>query len=144
MLRSLFIYIIVVTLIIVFETSFGAVNDGFLNKLPLGSRFRFRAFLFAVRALGYNIIVTSGLRTAAEQNALHKLNPKNAKAGNSTHERGLALDLNLVKGGLWLKKASPREEWEKTGVPALAAFFGISWGGSAFPNYYDPVHFELR
>jgi hypothetical protein len=123
--------------------SFGVANDSYLNKLPVLSRFRFRAFLYACRALGYNPIVTSGLRTTAQQARLVAINPKNAKAGTSTHEKGIAIDLNFVKGAIHLKKASPKADWDKTGIPALALFFGVKWGGTAFANYYDPVHFEL-
>ncbi len=138
-----FFRILIVLILIMSLLTFGATNDGFIQQLPLFARYRFRAFLYAVRSLGYNIIITSGLRTAAEQNRLHAINPKNAKGGGSSHETGKALDLNFTKGAIHLRKASPLEDWNNSGIPALAAFFGIKWGGTAYKTYYDPVHFEL-
>jgi hypothetical protein len=72
------------------------------------------------------------------------LNNKNAKPGHSKHERGFAIDINLVSlAGKQYKKDTSLADWLSTGVPQLAAKLGIKWGGNSFVNYFDPIHFEL-
>jgi hypothetical protein len=122
--------------------TFGTANDVHLKSLPFISRLRFAAFLFAVSALGWRIIITSSVRSFAQQSRLFQANNKNARPGTSTHERGLALDINLIKGAVWLKKETPREVWLASKVPQLAKMLGMKWGGD-FVGYSDAVHFEL-
>lgn len=90
----------------------------------------------------WEVIWTSGYRTFEKQAALHEENPNNAKAGESDHNYGFAFDLNLKnkKTGVQLKKASPKSDWEATGIIKQAKKMGLSWGGD-YKNYYDPVHF---
>jgi hypothetical protein len=118
-----------------------ATANRFLAALPVLNRIRFRAFLLACQARGWEPIITSGVRDAAAQERLHKQNPKNPKTVG-THD-GRALDLNFVKGKIHLKKATPAAEWRASGIIAIAKSLGIKWGGEIFKTYYDPVHFQL-
>ena len=92
---------------------------------------------------GYSVIITSANRTFAKQAALKKENPKNAAAGASKHNFGVAWDINLYQGKTFVRKADSKEKWLNTGVPQIAASMGLKWGGMAFEGYYDPVHFEV-
>jgi hypothetical protein len=121
----------------------GTQNDAMLAALPLLSRLRFKAFLLLCLAKGWTVLITSGLRTAAQQNALHAKDSRNAVAGHSSHEVGHAIDLNFSKDGVYLRKATDKATWEKSGIPAIAKTLGITWGGTAFKTLYDPVHFQI-
>ena len=71
------------------------------------------------------------------------INSKNGKPGYSTHNYGLAIDMNAQKGATWLRKESPKQDWINSGIPAIAKKHNLIWGGEAFTNYYDPIHFHL-
>jgi|GEM_PF-1803875 hypothetical protein len=103
----------------------------------------FRRFIAGVERLGYKVIVTTSYRTFAEQLRLKKENPKNATPGLSHHNYGMAIDINLLKGIKWWKKATPKAEWEATGVPQLARSMGLQWGGD-YADYHDPIHFNVK
>ncbi|KAA9339869.1 M15 family metallopeptidase [Hymenobacter busanensis] len=116
-----------------------------LKALERVTALRLRVFFLLCRVcLGLRAIITSGLRSTAQQAALHAADPRNAAAGSSSHERGLSADVNFLDaaGNNVLRKATPKSVWEKSGVVALAALCGLRWGGTAFPGYYDPVHFD--
>jgi hypothetical protein len=90
-------------------------------------------FVSALRAAGYNPIITSVRRSRATQERLYRdyLAGRNpypvAVPGTSRHERGLAWDMVVENpeyvGGIW-----------NTVAPNV-----FKWGGRA-----DPVHFEFR
>jgi hypothetical protein len=114
-----------------------------IEKLHPSVRDKFAKFFADVeRKLGLQMIATSGTRTDEEQALLNKENPANAKAGLSDHNYGFALDINVLdkSGKVILRKASPKAEWEKSGVIAIAKQHGINWGGD-FKSYADNVHF---
>jgi hypothetical protein len=92
----------------------------------------------------WNVHITSGKRSRAEQEKLYHQNKKNAKPGTSKHELGLALDINLYSTFTLqhIRKADSKSAWEATGVPAIAKRFGLKWGGE-FRTYHYPVHFEI-
>jgi peptidoglycan L-alanyl-D-glutamate endopeptidase CwlK len=104
---------------------------------------RFKEFISRVeKELGLQIIATSGYRTWERQAELKKENPSNASAGNSAHNYGFALDVNVLdkSGNSLLKKATSKQKWIDSGVVRIAKDMGFSWGGD-FKNYHDPVHF---
>ncbi len=122
-------------------------NNLILEKLH--PKYRPLVNLLMIRAkneLGLISTLTSGLRDFAEQAELHKLNPKNARPGYSSHNFGFAVDLNVTdpKTGKTLKKASPQADWIKSGLIKIAKEIGLKWGGDQFKEYYDPVHFYIN
>jgi|TARA_R110000803_G_scaffold25320_7_gene60520 peptidoglycan L-alanyl-D-glutamate endopeptidase CwlK len=103
----------------------------------------FKEFISRVeKELGLQIIATSGYRTWKKQAALKKANPKNAAAGDSDHNYGFALDINVLNkdGKNILRKATSKKKWEDSGIVKMAKNMGFKWGGD-FSNYHDPIHF---
>jgi len=127
----------------VIETALSTEQDYFIDDLHPKAQPVFRAFIAKVQAMGWNVILTSGYRTFAEQADLKAENASNASPGSSFHNFGLAIDLNIQKGLTMIRKADSKELWLKTGVPQLGKSMGLVWGGD-FTSYHDPVHFEYR
>lgn len=121
----------------------GNQNLQLLDAFPNESKSRFVQFINATNALGWFFIITSGVRDKIQQLALKKQNDKNATPGHSKHELKLAIDVNLINGGVQLTSLSSKSAWQSSGVPQVAETLGIGWGGESFKNYYDPIHFEL-
>lgn len=118
-----------------------------MNKLKLEeanpvSKLQFEKLIAAMEAKGYTVTITSLYRSFAKQQELKNENSKNASAGTSAHNYGMAMDINLNKDGKWLSKTSSEQDWINTGVVGIAKGLGLRWGGDAFPTYYDPIHFE--
>lgn len=122
------------------KKKFAASNTKFFNTLNPAVKSRFKSFLKDIERAGFAYVITSAYRSPAEQAKLKKINPKNAAAGYSPHNYGIALDINLVKGKEWINKNSTIASWNKTGVPKIAKKYGLEWGGN-FSGYHDPVHF---
>lgn len=123
--------------------SFGGIADKELAQLDFFFAVRVRAWLLLVRVLlGLSVLVTSGRRSHAQQLAQHladRRNPAPNPARPDVHMRGVALDVNFMRGGLIvLRKADSPVEWAK--VYALADLCGIS-NGSRFNGYPDNNHF---
>lgn len=106
-------------------------------------------------ARGVNIIITQGLRTIAEQDALYaqgRTKPgnivTNAKGGTSYHNYGLAIDFGLLlpdgKQVSWdLKRDADGDkvaDW--TEVVQEAKTLGFEWGGD-FVSITDAPHFQM-
>lgn len=107
---------------------------------------RFAEFAARVeKELGLTIKATSGFRTWEKQAQLKAQNSQNASAGNSAHNYGFALDVNILdkNGNIILRKASTRKQWLDSGIVALAKSMGFKWGGD-FSSYHDPIHFYLE
>jgi hypothetical protein len=107
----------------------------------------FSLFIHKLNQNGYSVVITSTLRTFEEQEYLHEINKKNAKPGESEHNYGTAIDINVHKNVyciplIKLMKKDCKEIWEASNVPTIAKEFSLKWGGD-FKNYYDPVHFEI-
>ena len=110
-------------------------------------RERFRAWLHACDERGLDLLVTCTLRTNAEQDALYAIGRTkpgkkvtNAKAGQSAHNYGLALDfVPLVDGKpMWSDK---HPAWKQAGE--LCPQFGLEWAGTwtrfrEFPHVQVP------
>lgn len=98
----------------------------------------------AEQGLGIVIRVTQGLRTFEEQQALYDMGRTKpgkivtkAKAGQSYHQYGLAVDLvEIVNNGLdW--------NYDMSKLLPYAEKYDIDWGG-AWVGFKDYPHFEKR
>jgi peptidoglycan L-alanyl-D-glutamate endopeptidase CwlK len=94
---------------------------------------------------GVDCIVICGTRTYAEQDAIYaqgrtKPGPirTKAKAGESRHNFGLAIDLGLFVGGKYLEDSS---FYDHIGA-IVAKFPTLEWGGSW--KFVDDPHVEYR
>jgi peptidoglycan L-alanyl-D-glutamate endopeptidase CwlK len=93
------------------------------------------------------MIVTQGLRTFAEQDALYKQVPKvtNAKGGQSIHNYGLAFDFCLKKDktAIWdtMKDFDGDKHSDWMEIVDLFKSKGYVWGGD-FKSIKDAPHFE--
>ncbi|CAH1194590.1 hypothetical protein PAECIP111892_01752 [Paenibacillus auburnensis] len=106
-------------------------------------------------AAGIPIVITQGLRTIAEQNALYaqgRTAPGNvvthARGGYSNHNFGVAIDFALLtndgRSVSWDTKIDADRDgmadWNE--VIAIAKALGFTWGGD-FKSIYDAPHFEM-
>ncbi|MEC0370061.1 M15 family metallopeptidase [Paenibacillus chibensis] len=104
---------------------------------------------------GVPIVITQGLRTIAEQDALYaqgRTKPgaivTNAKGGYSNHNFGMAIDFALLmpdgKSVSWDMKrdgnCSGTADWYE--VVAEAKALGFAWGGDWY-SFKDYPHFEM-
>ncbi|MGI4872017.1 MAG: M15 family metallopeptidase [Janthinobacterium lividum] len=122
---------------------FGVANDQKIKDLDYWFAVRLQIFLHAVRLiLGIQVLVVSGRRTAAQQDALHAADSRNPPAAKgSSHMAGKAVDLNFFRNGVAvLQKATPPAKWAQ--VYFLAASCGIL-NGSRFTGYPDNNHFYI-
>ena len=99
----------------------------------------------AEKELGIKLRVVSALRTWAEQDELYAQGRTksgkivtNARAGQSLHNFGLAIDVVEIKNGKALWK---NPNWNK--IAALGKSIGFAWGGN-FKTIKDKPHFEKR
>ena len=124
------------------EKALALVCPEFANKI--------RAASDALNADGTFILVVSGLRTAAEQNALYAQGRTalghvvtNAKAGQSMHNYGLGADIvpyiSGSTGQLNWRASTPQFQHM---VSALKAQ-GLEWGGDWKGSLGDYDHFQL-
>lgn len=97
---------------------------------------------------GINVQITSGLRTYTEQDRLYaqgRTRPgnivTNAKAGQSIHNFGLAIDYVLVNEdgskAIW----SVTSEWRR--VAAIGKQLGFQWGGD-WSSFRDYPHLDMQ
>ena len=126
-------------------------NLGSLNKKALAKLEPFIARVEARLALkGVTVEVISGLRSWATQAALYasgrtKAGPivTKAKAGSSWHNYGLAIDLGLFKGGVYLDEKKPAEADKLYAeIGKLAASMGIEWAGK-WKTFAETPHFQV-
>ncbi len=123
------------------EAALATVNPDLANKV--------RAAADSLAATGTHLLVVSGLRTANQQNVLYaqgRTTPghivTNAKAGQSMHNYGLAVDivpyLSGQTGQLNWQPATPQFQ---AMVAALVAQ-GLVWGGD-WKSLPDNDHFQM-
>lgn len=114
-----------------------------------------RQLIKDAHAIGINIIITQGLRTTAEQNALYAQGRTapgkivtNAKGGYSYHNFGLAFDFAVTNasGGTVYWDTSidtnkdKAKDWYQVGK--LGQKLGLEWGG-AWTGFVDMPHFQM-
>lgn len=96
---------------------------------------------------GYQAFITDGYRSNEEQNQLYAQGRSipgnivtNAKAGESPHNYGLAIDIAFRPDG------SNKAEWNTEmyqKIQTLANELGLTWGGS-WTGFTDKPHYELK
>lgn len=114
-----------------------------LNDLqPLVKR-QAKAIIDDMAMLGHEVRITEGYRTKERQEALYaqgRTTPgrivTNARAGESLHNYGVAVDFVFRKDGYDASK----ELWETLG--AIGEQHGFRWGGR-WQEFIDRPHFEL-
>jgi peptidoglycan LD-endopeptidase CwlK len=125
-------------------------SEAVLANVDSGLADKVRAAANQLATLGTYLLVVSGLRTAAEQNALYAQGRNgapghivtNAKAGYSMHNYGLAVDVVPYLSG-----KSGQLNWDsntpqfRAMVAALEAQ-GLVWGGE-WKIFPDPDHFQM-
>jgi len=137
--------LLMVVLLFVFgkKIYLSAKQESFISELNPQEQKRFRKLIDKIqKQTGWTMTITSGYRDFAKQEYLKRVNSKNANAGYSEHNYGIALDMVAEKDGQKLRKSSSIRNWEQTGIPQIAKQMGFRWGGD-FTNYHDPVHFGL-
>lgn len=104
------------------------------------------AFLAACEAAGADVLVTCTLRSGEDQDALWaqgRTKPghivTNARAGQSAHNFGLAIDIvPMVNGKPDWNGSDPI--WKQIGEHGVAA--GLTWLGSPGSSFSEQPHFE--
>ncbi|MBA9088827.1 peptidoglycan L-alanyl-D-glutamate endopeptidase CwlK [Fontibacillus solani] len=98
-------------------------------------------------ARGVPILITQGLRTIAEQDALYaqgrtKLGQivTNARGGYSNHNFGVAIDFALLQSDGKSVSWTVGKEWMV--VVEIAKSLGFEWGGD-WKSFKDMPHFEM-
>lgn len=105
-------------------------------------------------AIGISVLITQGLRSEEEQNALYEKGRTSqgaivtyARGGESYHNYGLAIDFALLnaKGkALWDLEydgnRNGKSDWHE--VVALAKSMGFSWGGD-WKEFRDYPHLQM-
>ena len=91
--------------------------------------------------LGVPMFASEVIRTPERQNDLYALGHSKARAGESPHQFGLAVDLvHSLKG--W---GLDEKQWQLVGhvghETAKALGIAVEWGGDW--KFYDPAHWEL-
>ena len=83
-------------------------------------------FLAKAKLQGVEVEITCGFRSFEEQTKLYNQVPKvtNAKAGESFHNYGLAIDVIFIKNG----KRTYDGDWQKLGQ--IGKQCGLEWGGT--------------
>lgn len=101
-----------------------------------------RAFIAAAQKRGLPILLVSALRTDAEQNALFEKGVTKARAGQSPHNHGMAVDI-VHYNRLW---NLTEREWAVLGLigkeVARKRHIKVTWGGDW--KFYDPAHWEIE
>jgi peptidoglycan LD-endopeptidase CwlK len=103
-----------------------------------------RKLIAACADAGVPIIITSTLRTAAEQDRLYAQGRTapgpivtKLKGGQGIHETGQAFDVMPVNGGY----NAPTSVWNKIGQ--LGESIGLEWGGN-WKSFKDLPHFQIK
>ena len=102
---------------------------------------------------GYTVKITQTLRSTDYQNSLYNIgrNSKgdvigkvvtNAKGSNSMHEYGLAFDIAIYKGGVYMTGETEEKGANAYKIAgAIGKKVGLFWGGD-FSGFYDAGHFQ--
>ena len=107
-----------------------------------------RQLIKQAHAEGIFIIITQGLRTTKEQNALYEQGRTkpgkivtNARGGYSYHNFGLAFDYCVcdIVGGKLIPNWYVDKRWKRVG--AIGKTLGLEWGGD-WTSFKDYPHFQ--
>ena len=123
------------------QGEFDKKNIQQLNELHPLSKDKFVNFLSEIQKLGFVVVITDAYRPISESVRLKKLNPKNATPGFSSHNYGMALDIDVkLPNGNFFGKTN-LQKWKDSGILPIAKKYGFRWGGD-FKDYADGVHFD--
>lgn len=111
-------------------------NDQEIRNLHPTFGLKVARFIRDLEKQGANVIITDGLRSWEEQTQLYNSGQTPAQAGNSFHNYGQAVDIN-VNG---LKMGSSYADWLPV-ADYIKKKYGLRWGGD-FVNNWDKVHFD--
>jgi hypothetical protein len=119
-------------------------SEKIINTLHPKVRDKAREFLNRAEDAGIKIRVTSGYRTYKEQDALYAKGRTTsgaivtkAKAGQSSHNFGTAMDVVRIENG----KAVWNSGWEEIGK--IGKSVGFDWGGE-WVSFVDKPHFQMN
>lgn len=110
------------------------------------------AFIKEARSQGINVFVTEGIRDFTRQDKLYQIGRDasgqviggivtNARAGQSYHNYGLALDVVIINDDGSANYDVNNPEWYRLGQ--IGKSFGFVWGGD-FKSIVDMPHFEMN
>lgn len=130
------------------EGTFDGRTERNIATLQCDAQEAARRSLKAIRATltpGQDVRIISGTRTYAEQDALFRQgrfgNPPpvvtKARGGQSWHNFGLAWDIGLFRGGVFLTNSAP---YIPLGAPGKVP--GVAWGGD-WKSFKDVPHFQF-
>lgn len=130
------------------EGTFDARTERSIATLQCDAQVAARRSLGAIRgalAAGLEARVISGTRTYAQQDALFRQgrfgNPgqivTRARGGQSWHNFGLAWDIGLFRGGVYLTDGAPYRPLGPHGKVA-----GVAWGGD-WTGFQDLPHYQF-
>lgn len=115
-----------------------------INKLHPEVRDKAREFINRAEDEGIKLRVTSGYRTYKEQDELYAKGRTTsggivtrAKAGESSHNFGTAIDVVRIENG----KAIWNYGWEEIGK--IGKSVGFEWGGD-WKSFIDKPHFQMN
>ncbi|AJD91925.1 hypothetical protein JMA_26080 [Jeotgalibacillus malaysiensis] len=124
------------------------INRSIRNMGAIDSRVRDMMIEVIRRAYseGINVQISSGLRTNDEQNRLYAKGRTasgnivtNARAGQSVHNYGLAVDYFLTNRTGDTAVWTVNDQWKR--VAAIAKSMGFTWGGD-WTSFPDASHLE--
>ena len=123
--------------------------DKILQELNPAAKAQFTKFfqILKERYSGYRVLINSINRSWEKQAELAKKpGEKNAKAGKSAHNYGMAVDMNIITPKSTTNRTLMkyiRTPWLEEGIPLVAEEAGLKWGGD-FDDYTDCVHFYVN
>lgn len=126
-------------------------QEKFIKDLHPLAQDIFRQFIYTIeKETPFKVQITSGYRSYATQARVKAENeaydpPRPAASpGNSFHNYGLGIDINLfstTNNKLIYAFNKSVKEWQDTKVPSIGDRLGLRWGGTF--NTPDQVHFDL-
>ena len=134
------------------------IQIAFLDNLHPDVKDKYKKFIINFQeSTGYYVIPTSGYRNIYEQEHVHDVSGNNLNGGDSLHNYGLAMDLNLAKMDnkklIVLNQSSSIEQWKNSNIVSHAEKEGLRWGGyfnskNSVPDkihfYYNGVNGEIK
>ena len=114
-----------------------AENDAIIKDLHPIFAYKVARFVRTLEKEGRDVKLTSGYRSWEKQQQLIDQGYQAAAPGNSYHNYGMAIDMNVDN----LVQASSVNNWKPVSNIAKNDF-GFRWGGD-FQGNWDKVHFDL-
>ncbi len=127
------------------EKTWDVLTDRHIAKLHPAIRDKAKSFIIKVeKELGIRLRIYSSLRTWEEQSQLYAKGRSvpgrivtRAKAGQSFHNYGLAIDVVEIRNG---KAIWENPNWQK--IAAIGKSLGFTWGGDW--KFTDKPHFQMN